>query len=350
VAVRADGQIERSQVPNTAAGCKAFAKQLSRSSAKAVVFEATGGYERVLRAALGQAGVEAAMINPRQAKAFAEYKGRLSKTDKVDADTLALLAEEGKPDPTPAPDPHSEDFKALAVRRQQVVEMLTMEKNRCHLAPAVVKTAIERNIKRLDDDRVRLDLLIQQTIGQDPILRERDRLLQSIKGVGPATSLAILALLPEAGSLSTKKLAALVGVAPYAADSGTMHGKRVIRGGRGPVRHALYMAALSGSQSNPQLKAFYQRLHSNGKPKKLALVAVIHKLLGIVNAVLSRGLAWDPNWIRHMQSAPGISPREWDKRWGVWGEVPPRLPAGRGTGQSPGTSGLANRPASILSA
>lgn len=323
VVVRADGRVERSyRVANTATDCRTFAKELSRSSMKAVVFEATGGYERTLRSALGQAGVPATMLNPRQARAFAEYKGKLSKTDKVDANTLALLAEEGRPTPTPPPDPESETLKALVTRRLQVVDMLTMEKNRCDLAPAVVEPMIKRNIKSLERGRVRLDCLIQQAVQQDTVLRERDRLLQSIKGIGPATSLTILALLPEAGFLPAKKLAALVGVAPYAADSGTLHGKRFIRGGRGAVRHALYMAALTGSRCNPQLRAFYQRLLSSGKPKKLALVAVMNKLLAIANAVLRRGLAWDPAWIHQLHVSPQTNPTGWEKRWGVWGRAP----------------------------
>lgn len=347
IVVREDGQLERSRSPNTTAGCKAFAKRLARLSARSIVYEATGGYERALRAALGQAGVEATMINPRQAKAFAQYKGFHSKTDKVDAATLALLAEEGNLPPTPAPDPRSEDFKALVTRRQQVVDMLVMEKNRRDLAPAVVKSSVEKSIRRLAKERDGLDKLTDQTIQEDPILRERDHLLQSIKGVGPATSRTILALLPEAGVVSSKKLAALVGVAPFAADSGTMRGKRFIRGGRGPVRRALYMAALTGSRSNPQLKVFYQRLHAQGKRKKVALVAVMRKLLGIINAVLARGLAWNPNWIEELRTRFAVTPREWEKRWGVWGEVPPRLPAGRGPGQSPGMLlGLSELPGS----
>jgi len=288
------GHIERYQVANEPKACRSFAKRLGRVMPAAVVFEATGGYERPLREAFVQAGVPHTMVNPLQARHFAKYKGRLGKTDRIDAETLALMAEEGKLDLTPPPNAAEDELRALVLRRSQIVELLTMERNRLSQAPKVVRPSLKASIDNLDRQLKKVEKLIQETIHSDPALRARDELLQTIKGIGLTTSAAILALLPEVGSVTGKQLAALAGVAPYAADSGTLRGKRFIRGGRPQARHAIYMAALAASRFNPQLHAFYIRLVEAGKPKKLALVAVMNKLLTIANAILRTGLSWSP--------------------------------------------------------
>lgn len=289
-----DRVVQRYSVPSSPTGCRKLARALFRSMPDGIVFEASGGYERQLREALAKASVSASMLNPRQARAFAQYKGRLCKTDRVDAATLAELAQEGRPEPSSPADLRSEQFKDLVMRRRQLMEMLTMEQNRLYQASSHLRPSIKAHIRSLNRQLVRIQERIAQTVATDSFLRERDRLLQGVKGIGPATSIAIMALLPEAGMLASKKLAALAGVAPYAADSGTLHGKRFIRGGRGPLRQALYMAALAAARCNPQLREFYRRLLAGGKPRKVALVAVMNKLIAIVNAILRDHVPWDP--------------------------------------------------------
>jgi transposase len=311
VMVREDGEERQAfHVSNTDSGCRSLTKQLSKYRVGMVAMEATGGYERRAWKHLAEVGFPVAVMNPQRAKAFAQFKGRLSKTDKVDAALLALIAEQARLTPSMLPDPVQEAFSALVTRRNQVIGMLTMEKNRSGQAAEAVEGLVAQHINVLTAERKHLDREIEKAVQLNPQWAEKSRLLQSVKGIGPVTSAAILAYLPEAGALSHKKLAALVGVAPFASDSGTRSGKRFIRGGRGVVRRALYMAALSAKSSNPEVRSLYVRLLARGKVKKVALVACMHKLLRIINAMLRTGQSWDPDW----RGAPVLSskPREID--------------------------------------
>jgi len=293
VVERADGRMLRSfQVPNEPAACRQFAKELAGARPAAVVFEATGGYERKLRETLAAEHVEHTLVNPCQARFFAKYKGQLGKTDRIDAGILASMAEEGNLEPTPPPDPEAEMCKALVLRRLQLIEMVAMERNRLQQATSLA-AEIRRHIRSLKRQVASVDRRIQAVIADNEGLRNRDQLLRSIKGIGPVTSAVVISMLPEAGVITSKQLAALVGVAPYPADSGTTQGKRFIRGGRSVPRRAIYMAALVAMRHNPQLRTFYRRLVDTGKRKKVALVAVMNKLLRIVTAVLRDGVPWD---------------------------------------------------------
>ena len=198
-------------VSNTDGGCKSLVAKLVKHEVAKVVLEATGGYERKVRGHLGEAGIPVTVLNPQRARAFAQFKGKLSKTDKVDAATLAEIAERGELDPTPPPDVHLERLTALVTRREQVVGMLTMEKNRLGRGSEATEPWIKQNVAALTDQLKRLNGEIAATVKGNPAWHENDRLLQSVKGIGPVTSAAILAHLPEIGKISHKKLAALVG-------------------------------------------------------------------------------------------------------------------------------------------
>jgi transposase len=294
VAVRPSGAAWRSA--NDEAGVGELAGRLRALGPALVVLEATGGLERAAVAALALAGLAVAVVNPRQARDFAKATGRLAKTDALDAAALAHFAEALRPEPRPLPDAQAQALAALVERRRQVVGMLTAERNRRQQAPAAVHAHLDAHIAWLEQALRALDDELDRTLRASPLWREREQLLRGVKGVGPVVARALVAGLPELGRLSTKRLAALVGVAPLARDSGAWRGGRAIWGGRGHVRAALYMATLSAVRYNPALHAFYERLVARGKPKKVALVASMHKLLGILNAVVRHGTPWRPDF------------------------------------------------------
>jgi transposase len=239
-----------------------------------------------------------AVINPRQARNFAKSLGRLAKTDKVDASVLAHFGDALRPEPRPMPDEATQHLQAVLVRRRQVIEMLVAEKNRLStILDAAVQSRLEDHIAWLEQELEDLDRDLHDQLRASPVWCEKEDLLRSVKGIDPVTTTTLLAELPELGQLDRRKIAALVGVAPFNRDSGYMHGKRVIWGGRACVRHALYMAALSASRHNPVIKAFYQRLIQAGKMKKVALVACMRKLLTILNAMLRTGKPWQPSLV-----------------------------------------------------
>ena len=279
-------------VSNDEAGIQELLQRLRPHGPVLVVIEATGGYERGVVAALAAAGTPLVVANPRQVRDFARSTGQLAKTDRIDAQVLALFAERMRPEPRPLPDEATRTLTALLARRRQILEMLTAERNRLeHAVPAVRRDLIqhirwlERRLRDVDHD-------LDRTVQSSPIWRAKENLLRSLPGVGPVTSRTLIGSLPELGSLNRKQIAALVGVAPLARDSGTLKGKRLVWGGRAPVRAALYMAALVASRRNPALKAFYARLVAAGKPKKLALTACMRKLLTILNAMVRTNSAW----------------------------------------------------------
>lgn len=257
-----------------------------------IVLEATGKYERPVARALAVEGLLFNIINPRQGRAFARATGVLAKTDRIDALLLARFAEVLQPEARSLKDEQTEALSDLVIRRRQIVEMITAEKNRLALATKRVRRDIQVHIrwmeKRLEDINDDIDELIRQS----PLWREKDKLLQSVTGVGPVLASTILASLPELGALNRKQIAALVGVAPFNRESGRHKGKQKIQGGRASVRNVLYMGTVAGIRANPVLRTFYERLVAKGKPKKLALTACMRKLLVILNTMLKNGTCW----------------------------------------------------------
>jgi len=258
-----------------------------------IALEATGGFETVVAAALAAERLPLAVVNPRLIREFARAAGQLAKTDVLDARIIALFAERMRPEPRPLPDEQTQALAELVARRRQIVEMMTAERNRRrHLTNRRLLKSIDRLLKVLQQELSDLEQDLDDTIRGTPAWRETEDLLTSVPGVGDKLARALIADLPELGHLDRKKIAALVGVAPYNRDSGTLRGRRTIWAGRAKVRATLYMAALVAAHHNPVLASFYQRLLAAGKAKKLALVAVMRKLLIILNAILRDQRPW----------------------------------------------------------
>jgi transposase len=283
------------QVSNEPQAIADLAQRLRALDPRLVVMEATGGLEAPIAATLSRSGLPAVIVNPRQVRDFARATGRLAKTDKIDALVLALFGERVRPEVRPLPDDLAQAFDALLSRRRQLVAMLAEEKTRLQQARASeVRSGIQRHIRWLEHEIKGVDRGLTDSVRQSPAWKAKDNLLQSVPGVGRVTSFTALAELPELGRLNRKQIASLVGVAPHACDSGTLRGKRITWGGRRPMREALYMAALAASRFNPILRAFYQRLIASGKPRKVALVACMRKLLTVLNAIVRDGIPWNP--------------------------------------------------------
>ncbi len=273
-------------------GVAKLVSQLEALDPAMVLLEATGGLELSLVAALAAAALPVVVVNPRQVRDFARATGKLAKTDSLDAAILAHFAEAVQPPVRPLRDADTQALNSLAARRHQVMAMRVSEKNRLSAAAPDIRSRIEAHIAWLEQELDDLDKTLKQTLRGSPIWQEKDDLLRSVPGVGPQLSLALLAYLPELGTLDRRQIAALVGVAPYNRDSGTLRGKRTVWGGRGRVRAALYMGALVASRHNPVITDLYQRLLAAGKPKKLALTACMRKLLTILNSILRHGSPW----------------------------------------------------------
>jgi transposase len=290
VAVRPSA--EQWVTPQTEDGISTLVARLGALGPELVVLEATGGYELPVAAALATAGVPVAVVNPRQVREFARGIGQLAKTDALDAAVLARFAAVVHPTPRPLPEAQAQELSALLARRRQVLGMLVAERQRLTTALLTVRPQISRHIRFLEAELSDLDRQVREAVQASPLWREQEDLLRSTPGIGPITAVALLAEVPELGHLSRKKIAALVGVAPFPCDSGKLRGKRIVWGGRARVRSALYMAALVAVRHNPVLRAFYQRLLAAGKPKKVALTAAMHKLLTILNAMLRHRTRW----------------------------------------------------------
>ena len=291
VAVRPGGEGWR--VRNDEVGRGRLRERLQQLAPTLVVLEATGGYERAAVAALAAVRLPVVVVNPRQVRDFARATGQLAKTDRIDADTLALFAERVRPTPRPLADEASGALDALLTRRRQVVGMLVAERHRLEHALAPVRRGLRTHIRWRERQRRAVDRDLDDTIQQSPVWRAQEELLRSVPGVGPIVSRTLLGELPELGQLNRRRIAALAGVAPLARDSGTLRGRRIVWGGpRGPVRTALYMSALVATRQNPLIRAFYLRLVSAGKPKKVALVACMRKLLTILNVMMRTHTAW----------------------------------------------------------
>jgi transposase len=283
------------RVANDPAGLAALVERLGPLGGALVVLEATGGLEYAAAAALAAAGLAVAVVNPRQARDYARSAGRLAKTDRLDAQTLAVFAERVRPAPRPLPDAAARDFEALLLRRRQLVEMRAAEQNRLQAATAAkVRSSVQAHIAWLSRQLDKVERELAAAVQASPLWRARDELLRGIPGIGPAVSHTLLAALPELGTLSRQQAAALAGLAPVNRDSGARRGRRCIQGGRAEVRSLLYLAALSAARHNPALRAFSARLKAAGKAAKVRLVAVARKLLVIANAVLRDEQAFDP--------------------------------------------------------
>lgn len=290
------GQTEQaSAYGNDEEGIVQLLQVLSSAPPRLIVLEATGGLERALVAALLAKGLAVAVVNPRQVRDFAKASGRWAKTDRIDARVLAHFAKAIEPTQRPLPDEAAQAFTDQLTRRRQLVEMLAMEKMRLKQAPnKLVRKDIKKHIEWLENSLRASDEGLRRAVEESPIWQAKRDLLSEVKGVGDVTALTLIGALPELGRLDRKQIAALVGVAPFNRDSGTLRGKRTVWGGRAVVRQVLYMATLSAVRFNPILKAFYTRLRGNGKAAKVALVACMRKLLTILNAMVRDGRRWSP--------------------------------------------------------
>jgi transposase len=303
--VAREGVAGSRKYPNTERGHRDLIKDLSGDGTKPelIVLESTGGYERRLVAALGGAGLPVVVVNPRQVRDFAKSTGQLAKTDQIDAHVLADFAVRIRPEIRPLPSEEQEELKELLTRHDQLMQMLVAEKSRLLQAEGQGRHTLRKNIKShirfLERDLNMLDSDLDDTLKKSEIWREKDDLLQSAPGVGKGTSRTLLGLVPELGTVSAGEVAKLVGLAPLNRDSGKFRGTRHIGGGRGRARAMLYMATLSAIRCNPVVKGWYQRLLAAGKPKKVALVACMRKLLVVLNQMLKTKTRWQA----HVMSA-----------------------------------------------
>jgi transposase len=286
------------RVANDEAGIAALVADLLVRTPTLVVLEATGGHERAVTAALAVAAIPVAVVNPRQVRDFARATGQLAKSDALDARILALFAQRVQPTPRPLPDETAQDVAALLARRRHLLEMRTAEVNRRPSLAPRLRPALDAHVTWLSQQLAELDRELDQTLRDSPVWHEKQELLRSIPGIGPVVARTLLGDLPELGTLTRWEVAALAGVAPLNADSGTRQGKRRTWGGRATVRAALDMAAVVAARCNPAIRPLYQRLREQGKPTKVALVACMRKLLTIANAILRDHRPWSLDRVR----------------------------------------------------
>lgn len=293
VHVRASAETFR--CANDDAGIRDLVKRLQALSPVLIVMEATGGYEVPVAAALATAGLPVVVVNPRQIRDFARATGQLAKTDALDAEVIARFAEVVQPPVRPLATEAAQALSELVARRRQLVDMLVAERNRQGQArDRRLRKRIGAHVEWLTKALADVDRDLNDMIRSSPVWRERDQLLTSVPGVGDVTANTLIADVPELGTLTRRRIAALIGVAPMNRDSGTLRGRRMIAGGRPAVRTVLYMAALVAVRYNPVIAAFYARLTAAGRPKKLALIASARKLLTILNAILRDHRPWQP--------------------------------------------------------
>ena len=290
---------QRFAVTNDEVGVRTLVERLRPVAPQLVVLEATGGYELLAVAALAAAALPVVVVNPRQVRDFAKATGQLAKTDRIDADILARFADVVRPEVRIIPDAAAHELDALLTRRRQLLEMLQAERNRVGQVFGTGKKQVRKSLKShitfLERELRTTDTELGEMVRQSPVWSERDELLRSVPGVGLVLSRTLLADLPELGRLSRRAVAKLVGVAPLSRDSGTMRGRRFVQGGRAAVRGVLYMAALVATRHNVIIREFYLRLLAAGKPKKLALIACMRKLLTILNTMVRTNTTWRVN-------------------------------------------------------
>lgn len=290
VCVRPEG--EMFSVSRDATGIEALIGRLASLSPKVIALEATGGFETVVAASLGAAGLPVVVVNPAQVRAFAQAMGRRAKTDAIDAAVIAHFAEATQPEPRPLPDADTQILADLVARRRQIIQMIVAERQREKRAAKRMQKSILRLLKALQVELSEIDQGIDEAVRGSPAWREKEDLLSSVPGIGPIIARTLIAELPELGTLDRRKIAALVGLAPWTRQSGQWRGKSFIGGGRAAVRSALFMGALAAARFNPVLKTFHQRLIQAGKPKLVAVIAVARKLLTILNAILRDKSPW----------------------------------------------------------
>lgn len=286
---------ETFQRANDEAGIRELVTRLQGVAPTLIVLEATGGYEMAVVAALASAGLPVAVVNPRQIRDFARATGQLAKTDRLDAAVNARFAEAVQPAARPLPSAEAQAWGELIARRRQLVDMLGAERNRHgQVRDRRLRRRIGVHVEWLKKAIAEVERDVNDTIRLSPVWREKDELLTSVPGIGDVTAQTLIADVPELGGLTRRRIAALIGVAPLSRDSGTRRGRRMIAGGRPAVRRVLYMAALVAVRYNPVIAAFYARLTAAGRPKKVALVAAMRKLLTILNAILRDERPWQP--------------------------------------------------------
>jgi transposase len=257
-----------------------------------IIIEATGGLEIPIVAALAEAELPVVVVNPRQVRDFAKATGQLAKTDSLDAHVLAWFGEAVQPEVRPLKDEQTQALAALVSRRRQLIDMLTAEKNRLQGAAKPIRKDIKHHIAWLEKRLKEVDKGLNDAIKQSPLWRKYDEIIRSAPGAGPTLSRTLLSNLPELGQLNRREIAALVGVAPFSRDSGTLRGRRTIWGGRAEIRAVLYMSTLAAIRANPVIKSFYQRLRTAGKKHKVAAVACMRKFLTILNVMIKNGTHW----------------------------------------------------------
>jgi|HubBroStandDraft_1064217.scaffolds.fasta_scaffold158845_1 transposase len=283
------------QLPHTEQGLKDLIRQLLQIKPTLIVVEATGGYERRLAAELLAAGLTLAVVNPARVRHLAKGHGTLAKNDRIDAFNLAQFAQIVRPTPRQKTTQKQAELTDLVARRRQLVEMITMESNRLEKQPAAeVRQSIQRMMDLLQQQRQEIDNRIAQELGSDDEWNGKIQKLQSVPGVGAVTAATLVAELPELGKLNRRQIAALAGLAPFDADSGSWHGRRFIRGGRKSVRVTLHMATLTATRCNPLIRTYYQRLIGKGKSFRCAMVACARKLLILLNTLLKENRSWSP--------------------------------------------------------
>jgi len=281
---------------NNRAGIRKCVKQLTALKPELIVLENTGGYELGLAIALTEASLPVAVVNPRQVRDFGRATGRLAKTDRIDAVLLARFAATMNPPRRALPDSQARRMKALVARRTQLIEMRMAGTNRReHLHDKEIARSIDAVVRTLDREIKKVEQQLEELINNQPELQQKKEALTSVPGIGVTTATMLLVEVPELGQLNRRQIAALIGVAPINRDSGNFRGKRMTGGGRRSVRKRLYMSTVVACHHNPVLKLFYQRLLNNGKAKMTALVAVMRKLITIINSMLAKGEAWKPN-------------------------------------------------------
>ena len=292
VVVRPSG--ERFSESNDDRGVRRVVSRLKALGCARIVLEATGGYEVMAAAALYAGGLPVVVINPRWARDFARSIGQLAKNDGIDADILARYAQLPELKVRPLPDEQTRELQALCTRRAELIDMIVAEQNRLEHAPQRLHREINGHIDYLRKRLKHLEHDLDQMVRNSPLFAEKSALLSSVPGVGPVLCLSLLARLPELGRLNRAQVAKLVGVAPLDDDSGKRRGVRMISGGRADLRRVLYMAALSAIRANPVLREYYVHLRDQGKEGKVALVAVMRKLLLILNAIIKTNTPWRP--------------------------------------------------------
>lgn len=281
------------EYPNNNEGISALGEYLSDQPNTAVVCEATGGYELSMALALSQQGFRVSVVNPRPVRDFAKAMDKLAKTDAIDAQVIAHYGKVRVPKATTFASQMESELKSWVTRRQQLVEMLSAEKNRRQQVRGLAKDDIQKHIDWLTEQIEQLDQKIKQLSESNIVHRERKAILESAKGIGSVISSSLLVLLPELGTLNRRQIAALVGLAPFNRDSGRYRGKRRIWGGRASVRSLMFLAAMSARRYSPPIRAYYERLIARGKPKKVALIACARKLLICLNAMVKANQPWD---------------------------------------------------------